>query len=124
VCYTIPSKGEHRATPDRREHTVKNVMKKLHNRKGESLAETLVAVLVIALALTMLAGMITATANMVNKSKSKMNEYYTENARLEQMTVDGTLNMKLTGDVSVDVTVSQTTNNTFSNKPVIAYEIG
>lgn len=103
---------------------MKNVMKKLHNRKGESLAETLVAVLVIALALTMLAGMITATANMVNKSKSKMNEYYTENARLEQMTVDGTLNMKLTGDVSVDVTVSQTTNNTFSNKPVIAYEIG
>jgi hypothetical protein len=53
-----------------------------------------------------------------------MNEYYTENARLEQMTGDGTLNMKFTGDVSVDAPVSQTTNNTFSNTPVIAYEIG
>lgn len=102
---------------------MKNVMKKLHSRKGESLAETLVAVLVIALALTMLAGMITATVNMVNKSKTRMNEYYGENARLEQMTGDGTLNMKFTGAVSVDVPVSQATNNTFSNTPVIAYEI-
>ena len=45
---------------------MKRLIKKLNSQSGESIAETLFAVLVAAIALTMLAGMITATANMVN----------------------------------------------------------
>ena len=50
---------------------MKKIAKKLRSQAGESIAETLVAVLVIAVALTMLAAMITATANMVKKAKRR-----------------------------------------------------
>lgn len=57
--------------------------KKLRSQAGETLAETLITVLIIAVAMTMLAGMISATASMVKTSETKMNEYYQISAALE-----------------------------------------
>ena len=54
----------------------KSVFRKLKSRKGETISETLVALLISSLALTMLAGAITASANLVEKSRTKMDSYY------------------------------------------------
>ncbi|MDD6692631.1 MAG: hypothetical protein PUE63_12520 [Lachnospiraceae bacterium] len=48
---------------------------RLKERRGESLAETLVSVLIIALGLTLLASMVTAAGKLINKSE----RYYWEN---------------------------------------------
>lgn len=100
---------------------MKQIRKKLQSRIGESLAETLVAVLVIALALTMLAGMITATANMVTRSKETMNTYYEANAKLETLEESESMTLNTTGSLTIEVSVNATTNSTFSRTPVIAY---
>ena len=50
---------------------------KLRDRAGESIAETLVGLLISALALLMLAGALTSASNIVNKSKTAMEDYYT-----------------------------------------------
>ena len=47
--------------------------KKIKSPSGESIAETLVALLIAALALVMLAGAMTAASNMIAVSRKKMN---------------------------------------------------
>ena len=54
----------------------KSAAGKLKSNKGETISETLVALLISSLALTMLAGAITASANLVEKSRTKMDSYY------------------------------------------------
>ena len=56
----------------------KKIAAKLRGRLGESIAETLIALLISALALMMLAGAITAASNVLSKSKNSMNTYNTE----------------------------------------------
>ena len=78
-------------------------------------------------ALVLLAGMITATTNIVTKSRDKMTKYYEENARLEKMTGDKkNLTLSITGTEAekIEVTVTAFTNEEFGNTPVIAYGIG
>ena len=58
-------------------------MKRLSSESGESIAEVLIALLIAAVALMMLASMISSTVSIVNKSKTKMDEYYQNNAVLE-----------------------------------------
>lgn len=53
----------------------KRIAAKLRGRAGESIAETLVAVLISALALVMLAGAISAAANVITRSRTAVNEY-------------------------------------------------
>ena len=72
----------------RRESEGKRIMKKrlrkrLSSESGESIAEVLIALLIAAVALMMLASMISSTVSIVNKSKTKMDEYYQNNAVLE-----------------------------------------
>lgn len=110
------------------------IKKKLRSRVGESLAETLVAVLVIAIALTMLAGMISATASMVMTTREKMKVYYKENIKLEKLesTVgeEGKINLSIgeakgTETINITkITVTAVTNNEFEKTPVIAYKAG
>lgn len=57
--------------------------KRLRSQKGETIAEVLIAMLISALALTMLAVMISSTLSMVSRSKDKMDEYYRGSAVLE-----------------------------------------
>ena len=102
--------------------------RKTKNHSGETIAETLVALLISSIALMMLASMINSTVNLVTKSEAKMRDYYTLNAELEnsaesedtftitiipQNESDSKLNMSVDG-------VHYQTNNLFS-KTVVAY---
>lgn len=107
---------------------MKHGIKKLKSRSGESIAETLLAVLVAALALTMLAGMITAAVSMVKKSEEKMDDYYRESWKLEQIEEAGddadTLNLSITGTDGITISgikVYSAKNETFQKTPVTAY---
>lgn len=48
---------------------------KLRGKSGESLAETMIATLIAALALVMLAGAVSAAANVITRSKTAMKTY-------------------------------------------------
>ena len=56
-----------------------SIGKKLKGRGGESLTEVLVSLLISAVALTMLASMISASTGMVKQSREKLDDYYTNN---------------------------------------------
>ena len=64
-------------------------LKKLRDYKGESIAETLVALLISALALTMLAMAITSASNIIRTSRDTISSYYKGNEAL--VTMSGTL---------------------------------
>lgn len=102
---------------------MKMIGKTLRSQVGESIAETLVAVLVIAVALTMLAAMISATTSIVKTSEEKMDDYYKANAALETLDTNVeplTISIK-EGDAEVQsISVVSVTNEVLS-KPVIAY---
>ncbi len=115
----------------RRESEGKRIMKKrlqkrLRSESGESIAEVLVALLIAAVALMMLASMISSTVSIVNKSKTKMDEYYQKNAILElQATPTATPSLTIQNESSTvqeTPTVELYENGTF-NKKVYAYQI-
>ncbi len=54
----------------------KSAKLKIFSRKGETLAEVLVALLIASLAVAMLAGMIQASVKIIDSAESKMQEYY------------------------------------------------
>ena len=55
---------------------------RLREQRGESISEVLIAVLISAIALTMLATMISATTRLVLRSKSQTEEYVEKNNQL------------------------------------------
>ena len=105
------------------------LLKRLSSQSGESIAEVLIALLIAAVALMMLASMISSTVSMVNKSKIKMDEYYQNNAVLELQTTPAetpTLTIKTSGSSSETVqetpTVDLYENKSF-NKNIYAYQV-
>lgn len=111
--------------------------KKVLDKRGESIAEVLIALLISALALTILASMITSTKNVLDTSKKKMNEYNSHAAVLAEQTSGssagtGTVKMtvsgaggtstiwNMTGDTST-ASVKYYVNREFSGTPVVAY---
>lgn len=108
----------------------KYVIIKLKSTSGESIAETLVAVLIAAFALLMLAGTINSASNLITKSKTKLNAYYEKNNALsaEDVSVrDGTdieLKFASTGAGApswITSKVNTYKNDEFGGNPVIAY---
>ena len=98
------------------------MIKKLRSRSGESIAETLIALLVSALALMMLAGAVSAATNVVTKSKAKMTEYYAADQLLtEAAKSTNTLTVTM-GGYTFDG-VPYVANTTFPGTEVIAYEM-
>lgn len=111
---------------------------KLKSRSGETLGETLMALLISALALTMLAGAISAAANIVTTSKTQMTKYYAADSKLAEQNTksdeDGTYTyaenytVRIVQDAESDpITQEYTTakgfqNNAFPGVPVIAYK--
>lgn len=76
---------------------MKRKLKKcLRSQAGETIAEVLVALLVSALALTMLATMITSTVKMVDIGKTKMSQYYDDSKILELQNTPDTVEDPLT----------------------------
>ena len=58
--------------------------KKLSRRAGETLTETLVALLIAAIAITMLASMIMTSTEMIQRSKKAFDAYYAQNNVLSE----------------------------------------
>ena len=52
------------------------VLKKIKTKKGETIAETLVATLIAALSMVMFASMVMASRTIVEESNKKVMEYY------------------------------------------------
>ena len=52
------------------------MLKKLRSTAGESIGETLIALLISALALVMLAGAVSSASNIITRSNDAMNDYY------------------------------------------------
>ena len=63
---------------------IKLIKSKLNNRSGETLAETLIAVLISALALVLLLTMITASSRLIQNGEAKMQEMYDGSKKIEQ----------------------------------------
>lgn len=72
---------------------MKNIIKKLSSQTGESIGETLIALLISALALVMLAGAVSTGMRIVTNSKEKMDAYYkVNNAMVAQAATAPTIN--------------------------------
>ena len=65
---------------------INRIKEKLHNNKGESIAEVLVSLLISSLALVMLASMINSSSRIIQSSKVNMESYYSANNALEART--------------------------------------
>lgn len=55
---------------------VTRIRAKLRGKRGESIAETLIGLLISSLALVMLAGAVSSAANIVKNSRQAMRDYY------------------------------------------------
>lgn len=78
----------------------KKISHKFCSNNGETIAETLVSLLISSLALTMLAGAITTTQTNIKKSRIVLSGYYDQNEK-----DDGVVKMSGTGkDGSVEIT--------------------
>ena len=101
-------------------------LKKLLSCDGESIGETLVALLISSLALLMLAGAITAATRVVTQSNTKMSDYYEADNALAQHTtgVRSTINIsELNNKVPVqEYHVNSYSNNTFGRNVIYAYD--
>ena len=101
----------------------RRIRKKLHSRAGETIAETLIALLISALALVMLAGAISAGTRIILQSENTIQAYYQENNKLATpagSTANISFSIKLADETDV-IPVQYGTNSTFGSKPVVAY---
>ncbi len=78
------------------------MINKLKSTSGESIAETLVAVLIVALALLMLAGTINTASNLITQSQGKLKEYYKENNNLVGKNTESGSNVIL-GSANIEI---------------------
>lgn len=62
---------------------------KLKSKKGETITETLVSVLIAAAAMILFASMITSSQRILQKSERIMNDYYAGEAEMEAAMADG-----------------------------------
>ena len=112
---------------------------KIKSNSGESIAETLVAVLIAAVGLLMLAGTINTASNLITKSQNTLNTYYKANNRIEKRTTgdkvtkadetDGSLLYEPSVETLSSETLSSETikvtlyDNAALSKHVLAYDL-
>lgn len=103
---------------------------KLCSQSGESIGETLVALLISALALVMLAGAIGSAANVITRSNNKMTNYYQKDNKIVEQSTGKTGYINITMTEKNDKTLQQTTvtgtykyymNDEFANTLVVGY---
>lgn len=74
---------------------------KLKSKKGETITETLVSVLIAAAAMILFASMITSSQRILQKSESIMDDYYAGEAEMEAaMATGGTTGGSKTGEAA------------------------
>ena len=114
---------------------------KLCSKKGETLTETLVAVLIAALALVMLAGAVSAAKSLIENSTTKLNHYYDNAEKMNSRVISSGGSYDVQGAVSISFSEQKDNstdpdtisiqpqsiqcfeNTEFSNRPVVAYVI-
>lgn len=105
----------------------KQLLKKLKSNSGESIAETLVAVLIAALALLMLAGTINTASRLITRSKTALDAYYTENNKLSEHSSSnssGTSTVTVSSGAAdgwISCTVDLYKNDKIGSAPVVAF---
>ena len=102
------------------------IRRKCKSRRGETLIEALISLLIASLALTMLAGMIFKSKTLIEKSREDM-EAYTEriNALNDPARADSVSDANVTiafdsGD-SVSIPVAYVRENASAGVPIISY---
>ncbi|MBR0409673.1 MAG: hypothetical protein IJI25_01540 [Eubacterium sp.] len=109
-----------------------NAVQKIRSSKGESIGETLVALLISTLALTMLAGAITTTSNIVKNSREHLGRYYLknedDNGVVKMTGADDTKKIQITitesGGLGISEDVYYYQNGEFgSKKTVTSYKL-
>lgn len=100
---------------------------KARSQAGETLAETLISLLVAALALVMLAGAVAAAGRIVDRSKTAMKDYYTADAKVAGRTGSGTpgtatLAVVAEGGPSMEYNVTTYKNDKADEVVAYAYE--
>ena len=115
---------------------MKKILRKLNNRRGESLSEVLIALLISSLGIALLAVMITSSVRMITESRTTVESYVAaENALAVRtgstgqtgtvtLTNNGGHDQDLTDNVSSDIPVTYYVNSVIGGKPVIAYRKG
>lgn len=100
---------------------------RLGSRSGESIAESLIALLVSSIGLLMLAGMLNGSTMMIVRSRKTVGSYYAGNNKLEEKAGDpsGTVNMVFKdeeGKIREEAfPVIYYVNRTVGKRPVISY---
>ncbi|MCR5294087.1 MAG: hypothetical protein K6E30_02775 [Lachnospiraceae bacterium] len=120
---------------------MRRIKRKLKSSSGESIVEVLVALLISALALTMLAGMVTASQRIITRSEQVLKAYYSSENALEKFDSNGAVRSvaavkvektEATGDVSIKrlkededtLSVYVYTNNTeIGGRKVASYQL-
>ncbi|MBR4162249.1 MAG: hypothetical protein IKR11_01930 [Solobacterium sp.] len=110
------------------------MLRKLKHSCGETLAETMIALLIGALAMLLLASMINSSSRVIFRSKEKIQDYTEAENKLirspEAERKKGTLTLfdesgqtvKLTEKADVSVKVSYSSYEVIAKKEVYAYE--
>lgn len=103
------------------------VLQKLGYHTGESISETLIALLVAALALTMLAGALSSSANIINKGRDTLKEYYDANEGIVTMSVTPNTGKTVTitdgsNFTQSSISIKYYTNDNIGNIPTIIYK--
>ncbi len=109
---------------------MKRLKRKLHSSAGESLAETLAALLVAVIALAILAGMIMSSNKLIRESRTHFDAYYEGDAGLNSMEAAGgtaaTVEI-MDGEAALRLTDEQTADTIdvyfFKNGKAAAYRI-
>lgn len=105
---------------------MEKIKNKLNSQAGESIAETLVSLLIAALALVMLAGAMTTASGVVNKSREKLGGetgYYSKTESLVKMKSETQGIVEISGSgLNQPVDIVYGVNDAFSKTPVIAYK--
>lgn len=102
---------------------------RLRSQAGESIGETLVSLLVAALALTMLAGAVSSAGRIVTLSRNKLNSYYSSANSVAQMSGTSTSgSVTITGDSIASAGETHNINmysnsEQFGNIQVAAYKL-
>jgi hypothetical protein len=93
-------------------------MRLIKNNKGESIAETLVGILIALLSTIILVSMIIAGSNGASKSETAINNFYAAEAMLDEVLLDPTTHNDLT---ETNGTLSMTKTGGGAAKSITVY---
>ena len=104
-------------------------IKKLRSQAGESIGETLVALLISSLALVMLAGAVSAATRIVLQSKDAMQDYYDRDKKMVTASASPSTGKTTIRDADASNTIEDSAdiiiyaNDKFQNTPVYSYTV-